>query len=190
MLQHAERVMSAVDPDANGSADFVCGHSWLADSDNRRSVDFVHGHPLVIDSHDPNRRTRSARVPLDEVQGTDDSSRRLRRSSFRRLKSPGTPDDRLPRSQARETKIRGARMLQHAERVTPAVDSDDANRPTRHARVPLDEVQGTDDSSRQLSGRRCGDFLGPHQHQSEQAAKQVASARSRERSRSRALKVA
>jgi hypothetical protein len=57
MLQHAERVMSAVDSDANGSADFVCGHSWLADSDDRRSVDFVHGHPLVIDSHDPNRAT-------------------------------------------------------------------------------------------------------------------------------------
>ena len=41
-------------------------------------------------SDDPNRPTRHARVPLDEVQGTDDVSRRLRRLSFRRLKPAGT----------------------------------------------------------------------------------------------------
>jgi hypothetical protein len=106
--QHAERVVSAVDSDDRRSADFVHGHPWFERSRLRPL-------PSVL----PN-----ARVPLDEAQGTGGVSRRLRRERFRRLKPAGTPDVRVRRSEPSDSQGLGARMRQHAERVTPAVDSD------------------------------------------------------------------
>jgi hypothetical protein len=85
--------MSARRTESGRSPDAVCGTDDVGvDSDGRRSVDFVHGHPWLDRS-----RLRplplvllDARVPLDEVQGTDGASRRLRRERFRRIASAGT----------------------------------------------------------------------------------------------------
>jgi len=67
------------------------------DSGVGRSVNFVHGHPLRVYSDGRNHPTRHPRVPLDEVQGTDDVSRRLRRPPFRGLRPRAPVEVRLRR---------------------------------------------------------------------------------------------
>ena len=69
------------------------------------------------------RQTESERSSV-AVCGTDDVSRRLRRLAFRRLKPAGTSGVRLRRSEPSDSQTWGARMLQSAERVMSAVDSD------------------------------------------------------------------
>ena len=80
--------MSAVDSDTNGSADFVCGHSWLADSDRR---DPRQREPPQRRPHKPRDRQTEPERSSDAVCGTGDLSRRLRRvrdalASHRRLR--------------------------------------------------------------------------------------------------------
>jgi hypothetical protein len=82
----------------------------------------------AVDSGDPSRPTRHARVPLDQVQGTDDVG----------VDSDG------PRS---VDFVHGHPWLDRSRlRPLPLVLLD--------ARVPLDEVQGTDGASRRLRRER------------------------------------
>jgi hypothetical protein len=150
MLQHAERMMSAVDSSAAraGRPDQVSHggteaqrkrglalHPLRAARVRTEGAMFLSVPPCLRERL-PHRTQhaiggRNHECPSDGVRTKFGRSlrngwcgSRLRRLSFRRLKPAGTRGVRLRRSEPSDSQGRGARMLQHAERVMSAVDPD------------------------------------------------------------------
>jgi hypothetical protein len=159
MLQHAERVVSAVDSDGCCSVDFVHGHPWLSTPTIPGARHENHGCPWTkskermtpaVDSDEPNRATPNAGVPacFSMRNGWCQPSTPTNRTV--RLQTRGCPHasacgtDGVSR-RLRRLAFRGLRPRAHL-----VVDSDDSRRATRKSRGPLDEVQGTNDASRRL----------------------------------------
>jgi hypothetical protein len=85
---------------------------WTSSTGTRWSstltVEIIRHDPLMSDSDDSDHSTRPTRVPLDEVQGTDDVSRRLRRPPFRGLRPRAPVGVRLRRFKSSDTTPTGA----------------------------------------------------------------------------------
>jgi hypothetical protein len=139
-----ERMVSAVDSDDRRSADFVHGHPWLSTPTIRIARHDTHGCPWTkskermtsaVACDDPNRATRKSGVPACF-------------SMRNGWCQPSTPTRTVP-----QTSSAGTHGLPTPHNRDPRQREPPQPRPLK-PRVPLDEVQGTDDASRRLRHER------------------------------------
>jgi hypothetical protein len=137
-------MVSAVDSDDRRSADFVHGHPWLSTPTIRIARHDTHGCPWTkskermtsaVACDDPNRATRKSGVPACF-------------SMRNGWCQPSTPTRTVP-----QTSSAGTHGLPTPHNRDPRQREPPQPRPLK-PRVPLDEVQGTDDASRRLRHER------------------------------------